>query len=441
MKITRHIYSLLTALVFTLAAGSCSSNDAPDNPADGNGNRVDIAFTLTTTAGNTSRAFRPEAPEAANELINNWTVVFTTTTDNRVAKIVSGGALNNPVKSDILRTQLHTGRYNIYAFANFSTLQQTFGVNPVEGATFTPDNALFNQNFSAQQDHLVPLTRCLKNVYISSTVNETFKVELIRSLAKVEFSFANQSLSAVTIKAIDFEAVYPGNISIFKDPVIDPSTPSYADYATATTTNIAAATMQPGTDFVNGAVSHIYIPEGNPSQYPAKAYTVRVRMQREGADSDDEIVALVSTDRTIGGIDAIHRNDYVQIPITISDWIVDFDVLFYPPIGGYPAVEKAEQNKQLFFTFLSSGKFVIIPKVRNAAPGSPYLLPSQYTLNLTIGNAPAGLFVTTPVANSNSGEIIGELGNTKGYATITATLTINGVVSPLYSRNIIIIRQ
>lgn len=440
MTISHNIYLLLTALVLSLAAGSCSSNDTPDNPAGDYGNEVDVTFTLATTGSNAARAFRPEAPEAANELINNWTVVFTTT-DNTVVKIVSGGALNNPVKTDNLRTQLHTGRYNIYAFANFSTLQATFGVNPVEGSSFDPHNNLFYQNFSIKQTELIPLTRCLTNVYISGKVTEPFKIELIRSLAKVEFSFANQSMSPVTIKAIDFEAVYPGNISIFKDPASDTSTPSYADYSTVTTSNISVATMQPGTDFTDGAFSHIYIPEGNPSLYPGKAYTVRVRMQRPGADSDDEIVAFVSTDKAIGGIDAIRRNDYVQIPITISDWIIDFDVLFYPPIGGYPAVEKVEQNKQLFFTFLSPGKFVIIPKVRNAAPGSPFLLPSQYTLTLSFSNIPAGLFTTQPATDATSGEIIGELGNTKGYTVINANLSINGVTSLVYSRNLVIIRQ
>ena len=72
MSKLHHIY-LLIAVTLSLALGSCSSQDAPDDPNGSYGALTDAEFSITAkdvTAPGVGGEFRPEAPQTANELIH-----------------------------------------------------------------------------------------------------------------------------------------------------------------------------------------------------------------------------------------------------------------------------------------------------------------------------------------------------------------------------------
>ncbi|MGM9827453.1 MAG: hypothetical protein ACI30O_04600 [Muribaculaceae bacterium] len=444
MSKLHHIY-LLIAATLSLALGSCSSQDAPDDPNGNYGTLTDAEFSITAkdvTAPGVGGEFRPEAPQTANELIHKWTVVFVDNTST-VRAIVSGGSDISAIYSDVVRTSLHTGTYTAYAFANYTTLGETFGVNPTIGASFNPANMLFNTGNTNNPNALIPMTGT-RVIKVTGRVEEPEAIEVIRSMAKVEFTFANLSQNAVTINSVEIEPAYTGRIPLFRDPktATGYAKPVNADanapYASVTVSNLNNKYMPVNTPYTNGAYAHVYLAENNPDYYPAQTYTLRVNMSRDGKSESDEVVVL--TDPT--AVPFMNRNDYIQIPISISDWIIDFDVLFYPPIGGYPAVQKFAEDKQLFFTFGSMGKFAILPKIKNAADGSPFLQPKQYDITITPRQVSDGMFIQSPSFNNDSHEIIGELSGANGRATFDVNVNIHGTATSLvYSRSIIIICQ
>ena len=61
----------------------------------------------------------------------------------------------------------------------------------------------------------------------------------------------------------------------------------------------------------------------------------------------------------------MYRNDWVRIPIVLTDWVLELDVTFYPPIGGYPAVKTEEKDNEFYARFGTGGYFAIVPRVRN----------------------------------------------------------------------------
>lgn len=444
MSKLHHIYILIAATL-SLALGSCSSQDGPDDPNGNYGALTDAEFSITAkdvTAPGVGGEFRPEASQTDNELIHNWTVVFVDNTST-VRAIVSGGRDDSPIYSDVVRTSLHTGTYTAYAFANYTTLGETFGVNPTIGASFNPANALFNTGNTNNPDALIPMTGT-RVIKVTGRVEEPEAIEVIRAMAKVEFTFANLSQNAVTINSVQIEPAYKGRVPLFRDPktATGYAKPVNADanapYTSVTVSNLNDKYMPVNTPYTQGAYAHVYLAENNPDYYPAQTYTLRVNMSRDGKSESDEVVVL--TDPT--AVPFMNRNDYIQIPISISDWIIDFDVQFYPPIGGYPAVQKFAENKQLFFTFGSMGKFAILPKIRNAADGSPFLQPEQYNITITPRQVSDGMFIESPSFNNKSHEIIGELSGANGRATFDVNVDIHGTATHLvYSRSIIIICQ
>ena len=138
----------------------------------------------------------------------------------------------------------------------------------------------------------------------------------------------------------------------------------------------------------------------------------------------------------------INRNDHIIIPIEVTDWIIEVDVRFYPPIGGYPAVITEDKNREYYITFGTEGWFEIETRVRYAAPGSPWLEKGKYQVALRDAITGDPIFEQAPAIIA-TGEITGRLNTSTGSAKVPVAITVHqdGKPDMSYLKTITIIKN
>lgn len=93
--------------------------------------------------------------------------------------------------------------------------------------------------------------------------------------------------------------------------------------------------------------------------HPAsERFMITVKFKR-GDNAKEEELHFSPTDQ----LEWINRNDHIIIPISITDVTVDWEVLFYPPIGGYPAEIDNKDEFNYYCEFGTQGEFIIVPTI------------------------------------------------------------------------------
>ncbi|MDE6682718.1 MAG: hypothetical protein K2J87_04770 [Muribaculaceae bacterium] len=148
----------------------------------------------------------------------------------------------------------------------------------------------------------------------------------------------------------------------------------------------------------------------------------------------------------------INRNDWIVIPVRISRYDVNVEALFYPPIGGYPAMTSStDPEGAQIFTFGTPGDFEIAATVTDKQAGM-HLAPIYYTI--AISNVTGtDIFSKQPTLTSTSAslpnEVTGTLNEKEGKASLEFTVKVydrphyeaGAVNTDSYTRKIYIIRN
>ena len=360
MNIRRYIYPYAAALLTGMVAVSCASEsaEAPDN-----GLPAPVGISITAAPqGVTTRAFLPgeltEDPASSSELINNWIVFFT---QGGVVISSEEGGSTTGVWNDRVQTELPRGRYTVLAFANMDTekLKEFFK----EGQSLPEDwQNLMNDEKNEDNRPLIPMSG-YREINVTQTVNETFSIEVVRMLAKVQFAFKNESQTPVSIEKIEFQPVYDGDIYLFPEEgngasrFVEGEYPAPQNYGMRT---IAPELSLP--NFNDTARSTFYIKESAAKgNHPTDHFHIGISLKRGDDETENATYALASDE-----LQTILRNDYVLFPVVISDYIPRLEVYDYPPIGGYP-VQVESNGNEFYATFSSSGAFDIEAKLVNSA--------------------------------------------------------------------------
>lgn len=179
-----------------------------------------------------------------------------------------------------------------------------------------------------------------------------------------------------------------------------------------------------------------YVREGFASSHPTGRYAIKVSINRDG--KAEELLYALTHELTY-----INRNDWINIPIVITDYNLSVDVNFYPPIGGYPAVVKEVKNEEYYIKFGTEGRFAITPHMYDAANGGEMLTNKQMSASIKSISDPNGIFTTKPTFDATTDEIVGELNANTGTATVTLSFTVKqtDLVEFTYERIIFIIRE
>lgn len=407
----------------------------------------DISFStavISISAKSAStRADLSESPASQNELINSWWIAMVDNSGKVVA--ILSGTPSGACSEDEVEGLLPTGDYTAYAFANVSqedvkthtSTQLEFTIGAVaptlEKVMSTRWTRLTNEHSGN-----IPMSG-YREIKVRGAVTEKFSIEVVRMLAKVEFSFGNKSDKSITVKSVSFAPLNAGNIVMMPDystlafPDAEGSKPSLSGDTESITYELSDFAIAAGTD--KGGRTHFYVKEAVADSHPTGHFNFSLKIEREGK-AEEQLYALTDN------LSFINRNDYILIPVDFRDYSFEPEVRFYPPIGGYPPVIIENKMDEYYIKFGTQGYFEITTHVYdNTSAGKIEVPVSKY--NVTV-SAPEGdaIFTKDPSLNSTTGEIIGELSSATGTAKVQIRVTVSEDSSSVtFTRNIYIIRQ
>ncbi len=436
--ITYLMLSLLTAVFAT----SCSEESGHDPEAGGRTVAVDMVIATRATG-------TPEAAQADVEKIHTWWVAFVDK-DGIVRRVESRDPLlTTYVEEERIEMNVPTGTYTLYAFANITpeALKAETGVEFIVGSTYPSavETAGYTlvQHWASGTD--LPMSG-KQEVTVTGRTNEVFSIEVVRMLAKMEVKYSNESSKKITINSLKLSQSATDKVPLLPNYTYlesgwDTDVPCTArDYLRKYNELMAAA---PVLDAYAGGTAKgyddiFYVRESQANYNVTGRYLMAVNIMREGGHPEDLLFALTKDLRSI------YRNDHVVIPIILSDYQVNLDVNFYPPIGGYPAVITEESQEGFYCKFGTEGDFEIYPKVEDTYNGYALLYGTgdpKFTYTISVSD-PEGIFTTIP-AVTPSGEMLGCIGNTPGKAYVDVEITVSrtGASDQIYDRRIYIIRS
>lgn len=282
-------------------------------------------------------------------------------------------------------------------------------------------------------------------------------IEVIRMYAKVEIKLLNSTDGPLALEEVDFGIVNKGAVSLLPDYDIlgtgdehDGQRPSIISEDSETLTLKPATAMTIGTGNEDKKATVIfYVRESDAGvTHPATGrFMLTMKFRRSNGTT------LETHYSPTDALQWINRNDHIIIPVKITDVTVDWEVLFYPPIGGYPAVVESKDPFNYWCTFGTQGEFEISPVITGSS-GQP--LTARYVADKTdtstdwptsgyypcyslcldeikeykviTDGAPRtdgiSIFTKKPAIVASTGEILGELSTNKGIAIVPITIYV-----------------
>ena len=450
-NIKKYIYFLFVMLpVLALAGCSKPTSDSPDqdNPDNAPVRRASV----TVRAGQD-----PNATD--NELINDWWAVFVSRTNGKVyAK--HGNSLSPAAEQDIVTFEIPQGTYRVYAFANITEeqLKTATGISFEMKKTAPPaetissavwDNGAISLNRWASEAR-IPMTG-YKDVKVTNEENQSFSIEVVRMLAKMELTFRNLSKQDVAVNSLDFSPYSHGDIFVLPDYNSLEQEPNYTQTDAVDELLFGAPGFRlakkegsvPASRTERFYLRECIVPKPGPADGTEAApdnglfkFTVNIQ---KGAYEARDVVFYVD------GFSYINRNDYIRIPVNFTD-LTAFDVRitpkFYPPIGGYPALWTEDSYTQpvTTITFRAHGYFELTPELLlddTKLTGPEYVRIESFTVTAP---GPDG-FMTLEWRDR---EVVGQIFDITGSAEVEFKIgarTVNSGAYQEFTRTVKIIRE
>lgn len=254
----------------------------------------------------------------------------------------------------------------------------------------------------------IPMTGKLLNkanedpiIVTNGTETDAGVISVWRVMSKMQFEFTNESDKDIKILGIEVDPIYkvsgssPG-IYIFSQDDLE-STANLAPVTGVTLPNNARDDMG-AVEFVparvgtpaapdiltlaakggenNKGTIYFYLNESDATFTTTQnQLSLRFKVQRKKDDNtwyDEEIRYGVTTHHDLtnndpyggykGGFNVIRRNDWIHIPVVLTDWQFRIEPLAFVPIAGYPA--KTLSSDGLTATFSTGGRIVLQPFIK-----------------------------------------------------------------------------
>ncbi|MDE6741574.1 MAG: hypothetical protein K2J58_04510 [Muribaculaceae bacterium] len=382
---------LLSALLIILLPACRGDNgpNGPDDPGFETGIPTEVAFSLSSRSGNYTRADdgSPKSPNEDVEYIHDWWIAFVdingnvTILEREEAKEKSHAGISK-FEQETFKTVIPSGTYDIYAFANIDVPEDPESF--IEGLLDATANKITDKALSVlvknsefvqsgmqwPSDKNIPMTGFINGAKIRNNIEESFSIEVIRTVAKVEFTIENPTEDEISLESVMFDQVTKTDVDLFPDysaigqkafTALDD-----ADYGTLT-----IDTDLDKTPFTNTSrIFSFYCKETLGTTYEdhddeAGCFKIsfKGKRKRKGTDTD------TSTTEDINRVfyttkikNYINRNDWVPFKITFNDWTIYWKLRAYPPIGGYPPVfDQNEDGTSLSARVATGGEFELYP--------------------------------------------------------------------------------
>ena len=168
--------------------------------------------------------------------------------------------------------------------------------------------------------------------------------------------------------------------------------------------------------------------------------SIRLKIQR-GSHAEELRYGMTTPyiDGTTGGngFNVIRRNDWIHIPIHLTDWQFRVEPLAFVPIGGYPATMLS--SDALTATFSTGGYIILQPFAQKNNDGTwrDFTDKEVTFVSLTWKNNDGSnvsgtgkIFETAPTYDAASGRILGVLNNSLAAGTYKTSVTVNVKLGP-----------
>lgn len=431
------LHNIILICIISAICLSCKDNDEVSEntptPQD-----VTLSIVAAKANGNVSTRVTdgvPKNPDAEVELIHKYWIAVA---DNagKVVKLVSSGAVAPAeIHTYSEKFQLTPGTYRLYGFANIEDSEfQALGIT--EGSQM-PD--LTNKTIQRPNNYKgnIPMTSRLdgQTIRVTEGDDQNFSVEVIRTMAKLEFTFFNSAKEEMMVNSINIEPI--SNSPVFLMPRLDNNEKILFSLPASTTTERVKDTLTTSPIVIaKGATSgshYIYVNESdNKAANVTESYALRVYAKRSwDIDTEQRYNLILNTD-----MNELRRNDWVKIPVDLGSYEYYLRVLFYPPIGGLPATVSRAETDDFVTTFLAGGPFVIQPFIRETGTTEwiqifRTSIVEEYTIQL--GEEGREIYALAPEMHE-SGEIIGELKSDGTTGTNYVIISIKVKLSETLSR-------
>lgn len=368
-KTTSTIINMAVAGLVALFTVSCSdTSDDIVSPADSVESNVLVTIApqqtlsdFSLSMGGRTRAIETSESEDG-EKMKSWFVVVAK--DNTIERIITSGTINGETDEDSTYTHLSNGVTTFYSFANLQP--SDIGLANASAGDKLPDNfetqALTiegNKVSASDFENGIPMSN-KEQFTITSTTNR-IDLTTIRMVAKLRVSVNNNTDSAMTVRSISLSDVTQddnNNIGILPGTVSDEST---GERTPNIAPNTAKATQS--WSFNDG----VTVAAGEKHDF-------NVYMNESFADSDPGYFVLsITTARNINDSintrrysflqwNSIARNELRIVPVTLSDYQIQFEVRPYTAIGVLPRVDNSRTDVASI-SFGLYGHYDLVPSV------------------------------------------------------------------------------
>ncbi len=368
----------------------------------------------------------PKDPTSSVELIHDWWIVFVnpkngdvkviTDKDEDVYDKVPSTSVNvdgDGYEAETFRTIIPSGTYRVYAFANITPktatefknnyLKQnskgewqhkdiyvnTFVLKAFRENEDSPNKDMqwfdkITNDKGNEVNNNIPMTQVMPTIVITNTVEDAINIEVVRAVAKVEFAFTNSTNDNITLEELKF-----GRISNSEKISIVPNNSAVGigpndklnknikekDKGTLSFENISLTNDESGK--YNMGMFSFYCKESLGGYFKENGDPVTVESEIEDAAIKNVFKIELKVKKTKAGetseisdsktfytskITYINRHDWIHIHIKFTNWVIKWNLHYYPPLGGYPPVfNQSADGTSLSATLTTGGEFELYP--------------------------------------------------------------------------------
>lgn len=473
----KKIYYYICIWAVCLLAACSAGDDATSFPGQADAeNQIGVTLQLSALSSQTSQSSRSSLTRAAwetdteampGEMMKSWFVVVVQ--NGTIEKIITSDLKSlgvTELEKDQVFVKLNTGATTFYSFANIKPEEIGLNASTSVGQQLPTDfdEQTYQMDGNCQLFHQL-MTPDFQNGYPMSnkqTVDvidnqQVINLEVIRMVAKVQLSITNATDHAINLKTITLSDVtLNGNQNIKLLPNVDSANKlkgvNLADGVAKGTITLKADENNKGITIGEGA-----------TQTACFYMNESLVDKREDGGNRYFILSLTTVDAATGATsnqryamllwNEIRRNDYLKIPIKLTDYQIRWKVEAFSPIGVLPKVTDDGENLSLDFGYY--GEFHIKPEViKLSRTGSQTLSVSEWQMGTDATGSdgwtrqeqnPEGadgvnIFDASPSWIPVTYRLEGEMGNRTGSAIYTMKIKVkeqNGSGTyPIISRKV-----
>lgn len=458
----------IMSVIALLAFAGCTADTDNNNDKGGNGKvrvRINISSSGISSASRASGdlSWHDEHVEPGEKMKNCFVV------------IVQKGKIIDLLKSEeyvteqdyvgTLESMLDEGETTFYSFANISPEELGFVSTPKYYSESNPKidfPANFDQKLysvagnvgvakvkpygeEASRKNLFPkgIPMSNKQTFTIKKTTQQIDLEVIRMVAKMKLKLTNDTPKDITLKSISLSDITTdgttGAENLYLLPGNDNGTAVEPHISPKATYNIYKVELWSKVD--EKEVPWIKIPANTATS--KKPVEVTFYLNESVAKSPEYFILNLQTDNlvinrriTLAKWDVMARNDYLEVPIKLSDYQITFDVQQFTAIGVLPSISQVDDK--LTVKFKNYGEFHLVPHVKEYSTGTELVGGSDAVGSWTVagwstikqdpdGADGVSIYDRSPKYVPKRLTIDGVMGNRLGYAVHEIQIHIGGL--------------